>query len=51
MRAFKGRCWGRYMGLRWKKLDNKALHDLYIFPNIIKVINSRNLRWAGHVKA
>jgi hypothetical protein len=33
----------------WRKLHNDELHDLYSSPNIVKVINSRRMRWAGHV--
>jgi hypothetical protein len=32
-----------------RKLHNDELHNLYSSPNIIKVIKSRRLRWAGHV--
>jgi hypothetical protein len=30
----------------WRKLHNKELHDLYSWPNIIRIIESRT-RWAG----
>jgi hypothetical protein len=30
-------------------LHNKELNDLYSSPNIIRVIKSRRMRWAGHV--
>jgi hypothetical protein len=30
-------------------LHNKKLYALYSSPNIIRVIKSRRLRWAGHV--
>ena len=30
------------------KLHNKKLNDLYPLPNIIQVIKSRIMRWAGH---
>ena len=33
----------------WRRLHNKELYDLYSSPNIIRVIKSRRLRWAGHV--
>jgi hypothetical protein len=33
----------------WRKLHNKELFALYYSPNIIRVIKSRRLRWAGHV--
>ena len=33
----------------WRKLHNEELNDLYCSPNIIRVIKSRRIRWAGHV--
>jgi hypothetical protein len=33
----------------WRKLDYEMLHNLYSSPNIIKMIKSMRLRWAGHV--
>jgi hypothetical protein len=33
----------------WRKLHNEELHDLYSSPNIVRVIKSRGMRWAGHV--
>jgi hypothetical protein len=33
----------------WRKLHNDELHDLYSSPNIVRVIKSRKMRWAGHV--
>jgi hypothetical protein len=33
----------------WIKLHNDELHSLYSSPNIIRVIKSRRMRWAGHV--
>jgi hypothetical protein len=33
----------------WRKLHNDELHNLYSSPNIIRMIESRILRWAGHV--
>jgi hypothetical protein len=32
-----------------RKLHNNELHDLYSLPNIVRVIKSRRMRWAGHV--
>jgi hypothetical protein len=32
-----------------RKLQNEELHDLYSSPNIVRVIKSRKMRWAGHV--
>jgi hypothetical protein len=33
----------------WRRLHNKELYDLYSSPNMIRVIKSRRMRWAGHV--
>ena len=33
----------------WRKLHNEELNDLYCSSNILRVINSRRLRWAGLV--
>jgi hypothetical protein len=33
----------------WKKLHNEELNDLYSLPNIVRVVNSRRMRRAGHV--
>jgi hypothetical protein len=33
----------------WRKLDNDELHSLYSSPNIVRLIKSRGMRWAGHV--
>jgi hypothetical protein len=33
----------------WRRLHNEELHNLYTSPNIIRVIKSRGVRWAGHV--
>jgi hypothetical protein len=32
----------------WRKLHNEELHNLYSSPNIIRMIKSRMVRWAGH---
>jgi hypothetical protein len=32
-----------------RRLHNEELNDLYSSPNIIRVIKSRRMRWAGHV--
>ena len=34
---------------KWRGLHNEELHSLYRSPNIVRVIKSRRLRWAGHV--
>ena len=33
----------------WRRLHNEELHSLYRSLNIVRVIKSRRLRWAGHV--
>jgi hypothetical protein len=47
---------GRIFGSRsdeitgeWKKLHNEWLNDLHCPQNIVRVIKSRRMRWAGHV--
>jgi hypothetical protein len=39
------------LGLTGKriKLHNEELHDLNCSPNIVRVIKSRRIGWAGHV--
>jgi len=33
----------------WRRLHNEELNDLYSPPNIMRVIKTRRMRWAGHV--
>jgi hypothetical protein len=33
----------------WRKLYNDELHNPYSSPNIVRVIKSRRMRWAGYV--
>jgi hypothetical protein len=33
----------------WRKLHNDELYNLYSSPNIVKMIKSRRIWWAGHV--
>ena len=56
LRVFANRVLRRIFGPKrdevigeWRKLHNKELKDLYSSPNIVRVINSRSMRWAGHV--
>jgi hypothetical protein len=55
LRVFENRVLMKIFGPRkedngsWRKLDNDELHKLYSSPNIIRVIKSRMMRWAGHV--
>jgi hypothetical protein len=56
LRVFDNRVLRRVFGLKrdevtgeWRRLHNKELYALYSSPNIIRVMKSRRLRWAGHV--
>jgi hypothetical protein len=33
----------------WRRLHNGKLRGLYISPNIIRMIKSRRMRWAGYI--
>ena len=33
----------------WRRLHNEELHSSYRSANIVRVIKTRRLRWAGHV--
>jgi len=33
----------------WRKLHIEELNGLYTSPNIVRVIRSRRIKWAGHV--
>ena len=33
----------------WRRLHNEELNNLYTSPNIVRVIKSRRMIWAGHV--
>ena len=54
-RVFENRFLGKISGLKraengeWRRLHNEELHILYRSPNIVKLIKSRRLRWAGHL--
>jgi hypothetical protein len=56
LRAFENRALRRIFGrkrdavaVEWRKLDNEELNDLYSLPNLVRVIKSRRMRWAGYV--
>jgi hypothetical protein len=56
LRVFENRVLRRILGPKrdevtgeWRRLHNKELYALYSSPNIIRVMKSRSLRWAGHV--
>jgi hypothetical protein len=33
----------------WRKLHNEEQNEQYSLPNIVQVVKSRQMRWAGHV--
>ena len=33
----------------WRRLHNEEPNELYSSPNIVRVIKSKRMRWAGHV--
>jgi hypothetical protein len=56
LRVFENRVLRRIFGPKGdeatgdlRRLHNEELNDLYSSPNIIRVIKSRRMRWAGHV--
>jgi hypothetical protein len=55
LRVFENRVLRRIFGPKreengsWRKLHNDELHNLYSSLNIVRVIKSRRMRWAGHV--
>jgi len=55
-RVFENRVMRRIFGPKrdegtgeWRNLRNEELNDLYSSPNIVRVLKSRRMRWAGHV--
>jgi hypothetical protein len=56
LRVFENRMLRRIFGptrdeitREWRQLHNEELTDLHSSSNIIRVIKSRKMRWAGHV--
>jgi hypothetical protein len=56
LRVFENRVLRRIFGPKreedgsWRKLHNDEIHNLYSSPNIVRMIKSRRMRWAGHVE-
>jgi hypothetical protein len=38
-----------YIVRGWKRLHNEELHNFYASPNIITLVESRKMRWVGHI--
>ena len=56
LRVFENRVLRRVFGPKrdgvteeWRMLHNEELNDLYSLPNIVRVVKSIPMRWAGHV--
>jgi hypothetical protein len=55
LRVFENRVKRRIFGPKdevrgeWRKLHNEELNDLYLSPNIMRVMKSRRMRSAGQV--
>jgi hypothetical protein len=56
LRVFENRVLRRLFGPKrdkvtgeWRKLHNEELHNLYSSPSNIRQIESRRMRWPGHV--
>jgi hypothetical protein len=55
LRVFENRVLRRIFGPKreedesWRKVHNDELHSLYSSLNIVRMIKSGRMRWAGHV--
>ena len=55
LRVFENRILRRILGPTkdangdCRMLHSEELHSLYRSPNIVRIIKSRRLRWAGHI--
>jgi len=55
LRVFENRVLRRVFGPKrdevtgeWRKLNKDEIRDLYSLPNIVRVVKSGRMRWAGH---
>jgi hypothetical protein len=53
---FQNRVLKRIFGLKreemaggWRRLHNEELHNLYASTDIVRIVKSRRMGWAGHV--
>jgi len=56
LKFFENRVLRKIFGIRknevtgeWRRLPNEDLNDLYTSPNILRLIKSRRMQWAGHI--
>jgi len=56
LRVFENKVLSRIFGPRrdevmeeWRRMLNEELNDLYSSSNIVRLIKTRRMRWAGHV--
>jgi hypothetical protein len=51
LRVFDNRVLRKIFGPEriWRKLHNDELHNLYSSPNVVRVIKSKRMKWAGNV--
>jgi len=57
LRVFENRVLRRIFGPKrdevtreWRKIRNEELNELYCSQNIVRVLKSGRIRWAGHVE-
>jgi hypothetical protein len=48
LRRIFGPKWEEVAG-GWRRMHNEEFHNLYASPNIIRLMKSMRMRWAGHV--